>query len=272
VDVTDRESVMAAADRLEGPIAIITEGLMFYLNDYEQKTVCENMAAVLRKHGGCYITPDFISGSYALDFARAIVGEKGAAALLRTTRQYNDAGDSNITDTMQKPIEQIIAMFNEAGLEVRQHPVYTDAMEVRSLSQIDAALLPRLKPILAQGQLICCTLRENAAAAVQTGDSSTFSVTCAGQGDTVSFRLSGRLDSLTSPRFYDCYTAAPNGMEASRIEIDASALEYISSAGLRVLLLMKNKQPDRQVILRGCNETVREVLQQTGFSQMLTLE
>ena len=54
------------------------------------------------------------------------------------------------------------------------------------------------------------------------------------------------------------------------VEIDMSGLEYISSAGLRVLLRIKKKYPD--LLLSGVSSEVYEILDMTGFTEMMTVK
>ena len=74
--------------------------------------------------------------------------------------------------------------------------------------------------------------------------------------------LTGRLDTTTAPELEKEIKASLDGMTA--LIIDMAALEYISSAGLRVLLIM-HKVCRGGVKLRGANALVREILEQTGF-------
>jgi anti-anti-sigma factor len=55
------------------------------------------------------------------------------------------------------------------------------------------------------------------------------------------------------------------------VHVDCSELDYISSAGLRVLLIMQ-KGCDNGVIIAEINEMIREILEQTGFDQILAVE
>ena len=55
-----------------------------------------------------------------------------------------------------------------------------------------------------------------------------------------------------------------------KVEVDCRALDYLSSAGVRVLLMMR-KNCDEGVSLTGVNETVGEILDQTGISGTLTV-
>lgn len=80
----------------------------------------------------------------------------------------------------------------------------------------------------------------------------------------------GRLDSITSQEFE---TAIEDNIgDATSLVLDLKNLDYISSAGLRVLLKtqkMMNKRGEMKVL--NVNETVMEVLEMTGFVDMLNI-
>ena len=88
-------------------------------------------------------------------------------------------------------------------------------------------------------------------------------------GLTVS--LTGRLDTTTAPELEKELKASLDGV--TTLVIDMTALEYISSAGLRVLLSAQktmNKQGEMKVVHVG--ETIMEIFEVTGFSDILTIE
>lgn len=88
---------------------------------------------------------------------------------------------------------------------------------------------------------------------------------------TLAIALDGRLDTTTAPRLEAELKKGLNGI--TRLELDFAALEYVSSAGLRVLLAAQkvmNKQG--QMVIRSVNETVMEVFEITGFTDILTIE
>ena len=88
---------------------------------------------------------------------------------------------------------------------------------------------------------------------------------------TLAITLEGRLDTTTAPQLETELKKSLNGI--TRLELDFAALEYISSAGLRVLLAAQkvmNRQGD--MVIRGVNETVMEVFEVTGFTDILTIE
>lgn len=88
-------------------------------------------------------------------------------------------------------------------------------------------------------------------------------------GETLTLKVIGRLDTSTAPQL----EAEMNDSldSAKDLILDFSELEYISSAGLRVILKAQkimNKQGTMK--LTGVNDTVMEVFDITGFSDILT--
>ena len=90
-------------------------------------------------------------------------------------------------------------------------------------------------------------------------------------GDVIRLWLKGRLDTLTAPELLTFFEKAAAENEIHGIVADCASLDYISSAGLRVLLIMQ-KRCDMGVTVRNVNESVREILEQTGFDAILHLE
>jgi len=86
-------------------------------------------------------------------------------------------------------------------------------------------------------------------------------------GSTLTLFLSGRLDSLTQSELAsEVETVFEPGL--TELVFDFSALEYISSAGLRVLFNAKKKAQNLGVTMKiiGANEAVREIFQIIGFA------
>ena len=90
-------------------------------------------------------------------------------------------------------------------------------------------------------------------------------------GETLTFTLEGRLDTTTSPQLEAELKQSVGGV--TELIFDFSGVEYICSAGLRVLLAAQ-KVMNRQgsMKLTGVNENVLEVFEITGFIDILTLE
>ncbi len=91
------------------------------------------------------------------------------------------------------------------------------------------------------------------------------------EGTTLTMKVSGRLDTMTAPQLENEITGHLDGI--TEFIMDFCDLEYISSAGLRVLLvttkMMKGKG---RFVIRNINETVKEIFEVTGFMDILNVE
>lgn len=91
------------------------------------------------------------------------------------------------------------------------------------------------------------------------------------EGTTLTISLEGRLDTTTAPELESVIRSSLDNV--TELILDLSNLDYLSSAGLRVLLLAQ-KQMNRKgkMVVRHVCETVMEVFNMTGFSDILTIE
>ena len=91
------------------------------------------------------------------------------------------------------------------------------------------------------------------------------------QGSALNVAILGRLDTTTAPQLEAELKRSIDGV--TELNFDFAGLEYLSSAGLRVLLAAQkvmNKQG--KMTIRNVNETIMEVFEITGFSDILTIE
>ena len=90
-------------------------------------------------------------------------------------------------------------------------------------------------------------------------------------GTNLLITLEGRLDTTTAPQLEEIVNKSIAGV--SNFKFDFANLEYISSAGLRVLLSAQkimNKQG--KMTIKNVSEEVMEIFEVTGFSDILTIE
>ena len=90
-------------------------------------------------------------------------------------------------------------------------------------------------------------------------------------GHELTITLTGRLDTTTSPKLEAELKQSIGGVET--LIFDFAALEYLSSAGLRVLLgaqKIMNKQG--HMIVKNVNETIAEIFEVTGFADILDIQ
>ena len=85
------------------------------------------------------------------------------------------------------------------------------------------------------------------------------------------FTLEGRLDTVTAPDLEKELKSSLDGI--TELILDFEKLEYVSSAGLRVLLATQKVQSRQgEMKLIRVNETIMEIFEVTGFSDILTIE
>ena len=91
------------------------------------------------------------------------------------------------------------------------------------------------------------------------------------EGSKLTVAVEGRLDTTSAPRLEGELRTAVDGI--TELVFDLSALEYVSSAGLRVLLSAQkvmNKQG--KMVVRGANEAIMDIFEVTGFFDILNVE
>ena len=90
-------------------------------------------------------------------------------------------------------------------------------------------------------------------------------------GSVLTIGLEGRLDTTTSPQLEEFVTSNIAGV--TELYFDMAKLEYVSSAGLRVLLSTQKKMNAQgKMILKNVSEEVLEVFEVTGFTDILTIQ
>ena len=90
-------------------------------------------------------------------------------------------------------------------------------------------------------------------------------------GTELNVKVSGRLDTTTAPELEAALNDSMSG--ATKLVLDFASLEYLSSAGLRVLLqAQKTMNKQGEMVVRNVNETISEIFEVTGFSDVLTIE
>ena len=89
--------------------------------------------------------------------------------------------------------------------------------------------------------------------------------------DAVTLIISGRLDTQTAPELEKELDAVLSGLK--ELTFDMTNLEYVSSAGLRVILkAQKTMNAQGSMKLTGVNDSIMEVFDITGFLDILTIE
>lgn len=91
-------------------------------------------------------------------------------------------------------------------------------------------------------------------------------------GTMITYELKGSLDVNSAPAFKEKLGEMP--ADVKDIVFDMSALRYVSSAGLRVILAFVNQTDEsgQNLSLKNVNGMIMEVFEDTGFADILTIE
>ena len=91
------------------------------------------------------------------------------------------------------------------------------------------------------------------------------------EGEKLTVKIEGRLDTTTAPELENELKASYEGI--TELILDVSAMEYISSAGLRVLLSAQKKMSKKGgMVVKNVSEEVMEIFEVTGFADILVIE
>lgn len=91
------------------------------------------------------------------------------------------------------------------------------------------------------------------------------------EGSALTLKVDGRLETITAPELEKVVKEELDGVDA--LTFDFSDLDYISSAGLRVLLSAQKIMNGKGTMkITDVNEIITEIFEVTGFSEILTVE
>ncbi|MBQ9872097.1 MAG: STAS domain-containing protein [Eubacterium sp.] len=91
------------------------------------------------------------------------------------------------------------------------------------------------------------------------------------EGSKLTLLLQGRLNTSTAPLLEEEFTG-DKLEKASELVVDMAGLEYLSSAGLRVLLFAKKTMDGKPMTLRNASDEIVEIFDMTGFTGFFTFE
>ena len=220
-DATNAETLIRAADMLEGELLISCEGLLHYLTEDEAEQLIGGIRKVLTRHGGAWATTDFASDS--LSVADDLYGN--------ALPTWNEDKKLSFLEFHGMKVEKLPAADGASALwRMTADPAFVDVQQ--GIRQVE-----------------------------------NLTVDYRISGTRMLFMVQGRIDSVSAPVLLSVYDRADT--EISSVTIDATKLEYISSAGLRTLLIMAKKGP---VKIIGTTDTVKDIMRTTGFDGILTVK
>ncbi len=277
VDATNYRSLRDALNNVDGEITIISDGLLTYFNNSELTELCTNIRRLLKEFGGRWITSDTDANPLFMAALKAVHGEAAFEDLVKTMNVYAEQSDTTIevqnmtvlAYDFDNTMKTVTNFLRSVGLKWERVPMSDYVTGIGSLAGYsDEAKADYIKS-LENVYIWIFTPDEDFEETEENYESDSFGVTANAHGGEMKIALRGRLDSITAPQLLGVYEKTAAKEKAQKIVVDASELEYISSAGLRVLLLMTKQVGEGNLSVTGQNETVQTIFDQTGFSDIL---
>lgn len=277
VDATNYSSLEAALDGVQGSLCITTEGLVMYFTESEEKALCTNIRRILSKHGGCWILADPESTFVYLAALKAICGDRFMEIAMKAKSQVTDKSDVKVGSgklsirikSAETDMKAAMMFLAEQGFKVERMTIADYMPDLVSFSKLDADKAAAYSAAMKKCAFWKMTVSESGSR-MDTSDvgSKDFDASADLRDGTMFLALKGRLDTITAPNLLAFYER--NKEQIHGVHVNCHDLDYISSAGLRVLLMMQ-KGCENGVTIAEINDVISEILEQTGFDQILTV-
>ena len=153
--------------------------------------------------------------------------------------------------------------LNEQGFNVK-----TESVEryIPDIPGVDADLMGELREAYKVMEIFTMTVEKKTEKVIDKDLPFAVESSCVDGVFTVS--VQGRMDTITAPELLKKFQEAGSGIK--EIRVDVSRMAYVSSAGLRVLLMMYKSLEDKSRFkMTGVCKEVHEILETTGFDQFL---
>jgi len=272
VDATNYQSMEKALRDVKGNLCINTEGLLMYFSDAEVHPFLDNIKKLLDAHGGCWITADPEIKPEHHRIREAIGSPDSEQDTLLVLREKADVDDLQNAMMVRigheaEDVRRVQAVLSEHGLKAERIRISGGIAETKAFSQLSP---DRKTAVLkATEDVAFWKVVSAGTAGDRTEKGHSFAIYDEVAGDVLELRLTGRVDSLTAPQLLEVYEKREAAGGIRKVRVDCHALDYISSAGLRVLLIM---QKQHGVKLVAVNSVVMEILETTGFDSILEVE
>lgn len=145
-DAKDQVGMMRAADRLEGPVCITMDGLMMYLTREEQATVLKNIKAILEKHGGAYVTSDFLAREFVKAATAVVYDDKDAQRVYRQSAEmYEKTASVDFDKAFFADADEAQKFIESQGLKVKRIPLFQRPVALQSAKDFNFGQYQKLE-------------------------------------------------------------------------------------------------------------------------------
>ena len=275
VDATNYESLEAALPENCRNLLVTTEGLLMYFVQSELEEVFSNLRRLLQKHGGSWVITDRAYFLYDKAVVAATLNNDPTLTAMYaavTNRAAATTADVTFNDSVffDPDDGKVRAFIRKMGFELHEicmaDYLPDQIMSLKGTPEVDSAV----RDVFRKMMFWELTVAENTAEK-PVDRNLPFKVVSELKDGTFDVSVQGRMDTITAPELLKQFQNAGGGIKA--IHVDVSRMAYVSSAGLRVLLMMyKSLENKDRFELTGVSAEVREILETTGFDQFFLKE
>ena len=160
IPVEDAAAMTSNADKFTGEICIIEQGLLIYLNDLQRAQMFDNIHAILKKHGGCFITSDFNQKKYFTDVAAALYGTDAPTLYAETKAMYEKVLDDKIADGVLQDERTAMDFLTQHGLKAEKVPLFSTTPGLYCAKNFTAEQLAKVNAVAAKKYLWVITVAD----------------------------------------------------------------------------------------------------------------
>ena len=268
VDATNYTSLRSAlADADRKPLLITTEGLLMYLTQSELEEVFHNIHRMLLEFGGKWITTDneMIQGQDKM-LALLVDGDMKAIEKLAAGKMPKSAHTENLFFDRNRAE----GLVEDMGFDLEKLPMLNFLPDrLHSLEHLPLDRQRAARDVFKDVYFWVMTPKP-VAVREDVREEKDFKAQMRMRGGDLEITVSGRLDTITAPTLLAMFRDAEKEQTIASVTIDMANLVYISSAGLRVLILMLKTLEDADHLnLINMSKAVAEIIETTGLDTLM---
>ena len=272
VDATNYDSLAAAVPENTHDLLITTEGLLMYFDQTELEEVFSNIKRLLQKHGGSWVITDRAYFLHDQEVVAATLDNDPELIAMFTAVTNNAAAttadvkfNNNVFfDSDDDKVKEFIAQMGLELHEICMADYLPDQIgSLKGNPEADSAVRDAFKSMMFWELAVA-----ESADAKPVDMKLPFKVESEAKDGTLEMSIQGRMDTITAPEVLKQFKDA--GSDIKAIHIDVSRMAYVSSAGIRVLVMMVKSLEDRANFkMTGVSSDVRKIFEATGIDWLL---
>ena len=243
---------------------------MQYLSADEAEQFIGGIRQVLSGHGGAWYSSDW-SVDYEQFSTRNMSSPEGVKYYNETRRQIMKSSNVFNEGVSFQSEDEKQSFLENHGLKVEKLPFYYGDENVAMLRAVAPDKMDAIMDQLKKSSFWKMTLdesyavREKITGAKEIDD---LHVDCSAAGSRLICRISGRIDTISAPALLEVLEKNGDGFE--ELSVEAERLEYLSSAGLRVLMMASKKFG--KMSIHHASDAVKKIFADSGFDQQISVE